>query len=54
MPWWMAKRRQSPEWTAIRLTEKQLEPDFIERIVALLRQSSLSEETASGQIRRTE
>jgi hypothetical protein len=41
-------------WTVIRLTEKQLDLDFIERIVALLRQSSSSEETAFGQIRRTE
>jgi very-short-patch-repair endonuclease len=41
-------------WTVIRLTEKQLEVDFIERIVALLRQSFSSAETASGRNRRTE
>jgi len=41
-------------WTVIRLTEKQLEIDFIERIVALLRQLSSSEETASARIRRME
>jgi very-short-patch-repair endonuclease len=41
-------------WTVIRLTAQQLEVDFIERIVALLRQSSSSAETASGQIPRTE
>jgi very-short-patch-repair endonuclease len=41
-------------WTVIRLTEKQLDLDFIERIVALLRQSSSSEETISGRNRRTE
>lgn len=40
-------------WTVIRLTEKQLELDFIDRIVALLRQSSSSEETISEQIRPT-
>lgn len=39
---------------AIRLTEKQLELDFIEQIVALLRQSSSSEETTFGHNRRTE
>jgi hypothetical protein len=36
------------------LTEKQLELDFIERIVARLRQSSSSEGTISGRNRRTE
>ena len=41
-------------WTVIRLTERQLEIDFIERIVALLRQSSSSEGTISGQNRQTE
>jgi very-short-patch-repair endonuclease len=41
-------------WTVIRLTEKQLELEFIERIAALLRQSSSSEETISGRNRRTE
>ena len=41
-------------WTVIRLTEKQLEVDFIERIVARLRQSSSPAETASGQSPRTE
>ena len=41
-------------WTVLRLTEKQFELGFIERIVALLRQSSSSEETISGRIRRTE
>jgi hypothetical protein len=41
-------------WTVIRLTAQQLEVDFIERIVARLRQSSSSAETASGQIPRTE
>ena len=41
-------------WTVIRLTAHQLEVDFIERIVARLRQSSSSAETASGQISRTE
>ena len=41
-------------WTVIRLTEKQLDLEFIERIVALLRQSSSSTETTSEQIRRTE
>ena len=41
-------------WTVIRLTEKQLDLDFIERIVALLRQSSSSAETASGRNRRTD
>jgi very-short-patch-repair endonuclease len=41
-------------WTVIRLTERQLEIDFIERIAALLQQSSSSAETASGQIRQTE
>ena len=41
-------------WTVIRLTEKQLDLDFIERIVALLRQSSSSAETTSEQIRRTD
>lgn len=40
--------------TAIRLTERQLELDFIERIVARLRQSSSSAETICGQIHRTE
>jgi hypothetical protein len=38
----------------VRLTEKQLELDFIERIVARLRQSSSSEGTISGRNRRTE
>lgn len=42
------------DWTVIRLTERQLDLDFIERIVALPRQSSSSAETASGQIPRTE
>ena len=41
-------------WTVIRLTERQLEIDFIGRIVALLRQSSSSEGTISGQNRQTE
>jgi hypothetical protein len=41
-------------WTVIRLTAHQLELDFIERIVALLRQSSSLAETASGQIHQTE
>ena len=41
-------------WTVIRLTAHQLEVGFIERIVALLQQSSSSAETASGQIRRTD
>ena len=41
-------------WTVIRLTEKQLELDFIERIVVLLRQSSSSARTASEQCRRME
>jgi len=41
-------------WTVLRLTEKQLDLEFIERIVALLRQSSSSAETTSEQIRRTE
>ncbi len=41
-------------WTMIRLTAHQLEVDFIERIVALLRQSSSSEETIFGRNRRTE
>ena len=35
-------------WTVIRLTEEQLKLDFIERIVALLRQSSSSVGTISG------
>ena len=42
------------DWTVIRLTENQLELDFIERIVALLRQLSSSEETFFGRNRRTE
>ncbi len=41
-------------WTVIRLTEKQLELDFIERIDALLRQSSSSVGRISGRSRRTE
>ena len=41
-------------WTVLRLTERQLELDFIERIVALLRQSSSSEGTISGRNRQTE
>ena len=41
-------------WTVIRLTEKQLELDFIERVVVLLRQSSSSARTASEQCRRME
>ena len=41
-------------WTVIRLTTHQLEVHFIEQIVAMLGQSFSSEETISGQIRRTE
>lgn len=41
-------------WTVLRLTRTQLDLGFIERIVALLRQSSSSEETTSGRNRRTE
>ena len=39
-------------WTVLRLTERQLELEVIERTVAWLRQSSSSEETTSGQSRR--
>ncbi len=41
-------------WTVLRLTERQLEIGFIERIQALLRQSSSSEGRASGATSRTE
>lgn len=41
-------------WTVIRLSEKQLELEFIARTVALLQQSSSSEETICGRNRRTE
>jgi hypothetical protein len=41
------------DWTVLRLTEGQLEVYFIERIVALLRQSSSSEEIISGRSHRT-
>ena len=41
-------------WTVLRLTERQLDLEFIERIVALLRQSSSSAETTSERIRRME